>query len=146
LIPGTFWKLRSSGKFETPCERMQRAKFSMSCWAWAWLALVWPPELDGLGELEPHAAITVATAIASAVRVSPAQPSRHESGALRVRPSRCSAAGRTCRCNRSTWSPLSGADVAARWVEVRIVREPEIKLKRSGSSADLQAASGTIGR
>src|ERR1700739_920147 len=45
-IPGTFWKLRSSGKFGTPCERMQRAKFRMSCWAWAWLALVWPPELD----------------------------------------------------------------------------------------------------
>jgi hypothetical protein len=47
---------------------MQRAKFSMSCWAWAWLALVWPPELDELGELEPHAAITVAAAIAAAVR------------------------------------------------------------------------------
>jgi hypothetical protein len=35
LIPGTFWKLRSSGKFDNPCERIQRAKFSPACWAWA---------------------------------------------------------------------------------------------------------------
>jgi hypothetical protein len=65
LIPGTFWESRSSGKFDTPCERMQRAKFSMSRWAWAWFGLVRPAEL---GELEPHAAITVAAAIAAAVR------------------------------------------------------------------------------
>ena len=69
MIPGTFWKLRSSGKFDTPCERMQRAKFSMSAWAWAWFGLIWPPELDELGELEPHAAIAVAAAMmAAAVR------------------------------------------------------------------------------
>ena len=65
-IPGTFWKLRSSGKFDTPCERMQRAKFSVPCWAWAWFGLVWPPELGELGELEPHAAMTVEAAIAAA--------------------------------------------------------------------------------
>src|ERR1700693_5299838 len=59
LIPGTFWKLRSSGKFAAPRERMQRAKFSVSCWAWAWFGLVWPPDLGELGELEPHEAIAV---------------------------------------------------------------------------------------
>jgi len=47
---------------------MQLAKANTSRWAWAWLALVWPPELDELGELEPHAAIAVAAAIATAVR------------------------------------------------------------------------------
>jgi hypothetical protein len=68
LIPGTFWKFRSSGKFDTPCERMQRAKSRVSCWACAWLGLVWPPERDELVELEPHAVIAVAAAIATAAR------------------------------------------------------------------------------
>jgi hypothetical protein len=45
---------------------MQRAKLSVSCWAWAWFGLVWPPEL---GELEPHAAIAVAAMMTVAVRV-----------------------------------------------------------------------------
>ena len=49
---------------------------------------------------------------------------------------------------------FSSADILARllsvwpeqrrWGKVRIVREPEINLKRSGSSADLQATSATI--
>jgi hypothetical protein len=65
LIPGTLTLNPppfgvGSGKFDTPCERMQRAKLSPSCCAWAWLGL--EPELAGepelLGELEPHAAIT----------------------------------------------------------------------------------------
>jgi hypothetical protein len=33
-----------------------------------------------------------------------------------------------------------------RWGKLKIVREPEIKLKLPGSSADLQAGSGTIAR
>jgi hypothetical protein len=50
-----------SGKFDTPCERMQRAKFNASCWSWVWLELEpeLPEELELLGEPEPHAAITV---------------------------------------------------------------------------------------
>ena len=53
-----------SGKLDTPCERMQWAKLSPSCWAWAWLGLEpeLPEEPELLGEFEPHAAITVATA------------------------------------------------------------------------------------
>ena len=49
-----------SGKFDTPCERMQRANLTASCWNWA--CVTRPTELDGLREFEPHAAIT-ATAI-----------------------------------------------------------------------------------
>jgi hypothetical protein len=44
---------------------MQRAKFSMPCWAEVGLVM---PALDELGEPEPHAAIAVAAAIAAAVR------------------------------------------------------------------------------
>jgi hypothetical protein len=47
---------------------MQRAKFSMSCWAWSGFGSVRPRELDELGELEPHAAIAVTAAIVAAVR------------------------------------------------------------------------------
>jgi hypothetical protein len=56
-----------SGKLETPCERMQRAKFSPCCWAWVWLGLdpELPEEPELLGECEPHAAITVAAASAA---------------------------------------------------------------------------------
>ena len=61
LMPGTFWKLRSSGKFDTPCERMHRAKFSVSCVAWAWLGSVRPLEVDEAGAPEPHAPMNVAT-------------------------------------------------------------------------------------
>jgi len=64
LIPATAWKSRSSGKRDTPCERMQRAKLIASCWAWARVGLVRPP---GVAELdapaEPHAAIAAAAAI-----------------------------------------------------------------------------------
>lgn len=81
MIPGTFWILRSSGKFDTWCERMQRAKVSVSCWAWAWFGLAWPPELDKPGELEPHAVIAIAAAIVAAVRA---------------------AAGHACRGRRTT--------------------------------------------
>ncbi len=59
-----------SGKLDTACERMQRAKLSPSCWAWVWLGL--EPELPAepellLDELEPHAAITAASAATAAV-------------------------------------------------------------------------------
>jgi hypothetical protein len=110
LIPGTFWKLRSSGKFDTPCERMQRAKFSTSCWAWAWFGLVWPPELDELdelGELEPHAAIAVAAAIAAAVRTV---GRRLGGDGHRIRVTGTSTArSRTWGCERSPWSPFGVA-------------------------------------
>jgi hypothetical protein len=59
-----------SGKLDTPCERMQSAKFTTSCCAWA--NVWWPTGLDALdveevvGEFEPHAAITTAAAIAAA--------------------------------------------------------------------------------
>ena len=52
-----------SGKFGTPCERMQSEKLTASCCAWA--VVGWPSVVDELGELEPQAAIAVATAIAA---------------------------------------------------------------------------------
>jgi hypothetical protein len=60
-----------SGKLDTPCERMQRAKLSPSCRAWAWLELEpeLPEEPEPLGEFEPHAAITAAAAIAASAAV-----------------------------------------------------------------------------
>jgi hypothetical protein len=60
-----------SGKLDIPCERMQRAKLSPSCWAWAWLGLEpeLPEEPELLGELEPHAAITIAAASAASAAV-----------------------------------------------------------------------------
>ena len=60
-----------SGKLDTPCERMQRAKLSPSCWASAWLGSEpeLPDEPELLGELEPHAAITVAAASAASAVV-----------------------------------------------------------------------------
>jgi hypothetical protein len=68
LIPGTLTLNPppfgvGSGKFDTPCERMQRAKLSPSCCAWAWVRR--PPEFDGLAESEPQAAIIPAAAIAA---------------------------------------------------------------------------------
>jgi hypothetical protein len=58
--------LSGSGKLDTPWERMQLEKRTSSCCVRA--PIGWP-ELDPLGELgefEPHAAITVAAAIAAA--------------------------------------------------------------------------------
>ena len=58
------WGEVGSGKFGTPCERMQPANLAASCWnccIWGWVG--GPAEL---GELEPRAAIIVAAAIAAA--------------------------------------------------------------------------------
>lgn len=84
LSPGTSWKLRSSGKFDTPCDRMQRVKFSVARRAWSWFGFVRPPELDELSEPEPHAAIAVTTAIVAAVRAGVTHP-RRGGGMTRVR-------------------------------------------------------------
>jgi hypothetical protein len=59
-------RVPGSGKFATPCERMQWENLIMSCcpgWSWTWVG--WPPELEELGEFEPQAAITAAAAIAA---------------------------------------------------------------------------------
>jgi hypothetical protein len=58
-----------SGKFDTPWERMQRAKFNASCWSPAGLEPdpVLPEALEWVGEPVPHAAITTEAAMVSAV-------------------------------------------------------------------------------
>jgi hypothetical protein len=76
LMPGTFRKLRLSGKFDTPCKRMQRAKLRVARWASAWFGLVRPPELGGPDELEPQAATTMATAIAATAEMGLDVPGR----------------------------------------------------------------------
>ena len=70
MIPGTLTSNPppfgvGSGKLGTPCERMQREKFSACCWSWVWLKLEpeLPEGLEPLGEREPHAAITVTAMI-----------------------------------------------------------------------------------
>jgi hypothetical protein len=74
LIPGTPLKLippvaLGSGKFGTPCERMQRAKLSPSCAAALWLESepAFPARLELLRDPEPHAAIeaTASSAVAT---------------------------------------------------------------------------------
>ena len=59
-----------SGRLGTPCERMQSANLTAACSICClWAEVDGAPELDALdelGELEPHAAITVEAAIAAA--------------------------------------------------------------------------------
>jgi hypothetical protein len=77
LIPGTL-RLKpvrpevGSGKLDTPCERMQRAKLSPSRCASAGVGFERAPaaELELRGELEPHAASTAPARIAAMIAQS----------------------------------------------------------------------------
>jgi hypothetical protein len=66
-----YWRgaVLGSGKSAMPCERMQSANLTAACsLCCLWAEVDGAPELDALdelGELEPHAAITVAAAIAA---------------------------------------------------------------------------------
>ena len=58
-----------SGKSDTPWERTQSANLTAACWPWriwAWVGEPGLDEVDELGDFDPHAAITVATAMAAA--------------------------------------------------------------------------------
>ena len=63
-------EVAGSGRLVTPWERMQSAKWTVSCSCWA--CVRWPTDLDVLGrvgEFAPQAAIIVAAAIATNKRL-----------------------------------------------------------------------------